>query len=120
MFGILTHNGRCAAVKETCKLKSDDLKNRKLTLYFFQFRCNNRNTTTTTVTGTASPTTTEATTTTDGLVCEGFQQETGTRRIMVCPEDDEFCITLENKYVEFEEGPDGNATSDIAWNMTKL
>ena len=37
---------------------------------------------------------------------------------MVCPEDDEFCITLENKYVEFEEGPDGNATSDIAWNMT--
>lgn len=80
--------------------------------------CNDRNTTTT-VTGTASSSTTEATTTTDGLVCEGFEQETGSRRVMACPDGDEFCVTLENKFVEFEEGPDGNATSNIAWNITQ-
>jgi len=76
--------------------------------------CNERNTTTT---GTVSST--EPTTTTTGLVCEGFEQETNTRRIMACPDGDEFCIALENKFVVYERDPDGNPTSEVAQNITQ-
>jgi len=80
--------------------------------------CNERSTTTSEpVTATTDTTSKESTTTTDDLRCEGFFQNTGTRLISTCPGDD-FCYTLENKYVQYEIGPDGNATNDIAWNIT--
>ena len=87
----------------------------------FYNRCNEKSTTTsepvTVTTGTVSTAFTESTTTTDELRCEGFYQNTGTRKISTCP-GDEFCYTLENKVLLYEIGPDGNATNDIAWNIT--
>ena len=88
-----------------------------ISIVFFN-RCNERSTTTSEpVTATTDTTSKESTTTTDDLRCEGFFQNTGTRLISTCPGDD-FCYTLENKYVHYEIGPDGNATNDIAWNIT--
>ena len=88
----------------------------------FYNRCNEKSTTTsepvTATTGTVSSTVfTESTTTTGELRCEGFFQNTGTRKISTCP-GDEFCYILENKYLLYEIGQDGNATNDIAWNIT--
>ena len=114
MLIIQTQNGRSAAAKETCKYYFINIIPKLILKIWVLFRCNERNTTTT---GTVSST--EPTTTTTGLVCEGFEQETNTRRIMACPDGDEFCIALENKFVVYERDPDGNPTSEVAQNITQ-
>ena len=55
----------------------------------------------------------------DGLECEGFYQQTGTRKISTCPVGDEFCVTIENNYPVYELGPDGNFTNNAMWNYTE-
>jgi len=53
-----------------------------------------------------------------GLECEDYYQQTGTRKISTCPVGDEFCVTIQNQYLGYELGPDGNFTNNVMWNIT--
>ena len=54
-----------------------------------------------------------------GFECEDSFQQTGTRKISTCPFGDQFCVTFEHRYLVHEQGPDGNFTSNVVWNVTE-
>ena len=54
-----------------------------------------------------------------GFECEDSFQQTGTRKISTCPFGDQFCVTYESRYLVYEQGPDGNATGNVVWNVTE-
>jgi len=108
----------CDILGEECDIINDDPD------HYFKFccckedMCNKRTTTpkpaTTTTDASAS---TDSTTTSENLLCEGYYQNSGTKKISSCP-GDEFCVTLETFNFVYEIGPDGNATGNIVWNST--
>ena len=51
------------------------------------------------------------------MECEGFIQNTETRKVSSCPVQDEFCVTYEERYIEYDEGQNVNGSSDAGWNV---